>query len=61
MDRKDKFPWTVCHEAREYTEIAIAIETLAYHNKNYLNSVMCKDEERNKEVRLLLMEALKKL
>lgn len=61
MDRKDKFPWAVCKDPKEYIEIAIALETLAYHNKNYLDSVMCKDKERNEEVRLLLLEALKKM
>lgn len=60
MNRKDRFPWAVCNTAREYIEIAIALETLAYHNKNYLDSVMCKDKERNEEVRLLLLESLKK-
>lgn len=61
MDRKDKFPWAVCDKPEEYIEIALALETLAYHNKNYLDSVMCKDNERNEEVRLLLLEALKKM
>lgn len=61
MDRKDKFPRAVCDKPEEYIEIALALETLAYHNKNYLDSVMCKDKERNEEVRLLLLEALKKM
>lgn len=59
MDRKDKFPWAVCKDPKEYVEIALALEILAYHNKNYLDSVMCKDKERNEEIQLLLTEALK--
>lgn len=61
MDRKDKFPWAVCKEPKEYIEIALALETLAYHNKNYLDSVMINNKKRNEEVRLLLLEALKKM
>lgn len=61
MDMKDKFPWAVCKDPKEYIEIVLALETLAYHNKNYLDSVMIDNKKRNEEVRLLLLEALKKM
>lgn len=54
-------PWAACNSARAYVEVAMALETLAYHDKNYLDSVMRKDTERNAEVRLLLSEAIKKM
>ena len=54
-------PMAVCDTAKEYIEVALALETLAYYNKNYLDSMMCKDAKRNEEVRLLLLESLKKI
>lgn len=57
----NRYCWTVCKTAQEYIEIALALETLAYHNKNYLDSYMCNDTHLNEEIRLLLVEALKKI
>ena len=57
----DNFPMAVCRTAKEYIEVAFALETLAYHNKNYLASMMCNDVKDNEEIRLLLFEALKKI
>lgn len=57
----DNFPMAVCRTAKEYIEVAFALETLAYHNKNYLDSMMCNDVKENEEIRLLLFEALKKI
>lgn len=57
----NRYCWAVCKTAQEYIEIALALETLAYHNKNYLDSYMCNDAHLNEEIRLLLVEALKKI
>lgn len=57
----NRYCWTVCKTAKEYIEIALALETLAYHNKNYLDSYMCNDAHLSEEIRLLLIEALKKI
>lgn len=61
MNDFPNFPIAVCDTAKEYIEVALALETLAYHNKNYLDSMMCEDAKRNEEVRLLLLESLKKI
>lgn len=48
---------TYCKEQMDYVRIALAIETLAYHNKNYLwTGDNCKLSE---EIQSLLVEALK--
>lgn len=53
-----KKPELYCEEKMEYVRVALAIETLAYHNKNYLwTGDDCKISE---EVQSLLREALKK-
>lgn len=49
----------MCKTPEEYIQVAIAIETLAYHNKNYLDSCMCDDAKRNEEIRALLIQASK--
>lgn len=61
VDKFDKYCWATCKTAKEYIEIAIALETLAYHNKNYLNSYLVDDAHLNEEIRLLLLEAIKKI
>lgn len=49
---------TYCKGKDDYIGIALAIETLAYHNKNYLwTGDNCK---LNEEVRSLLLAALSK-
>lgn len=55
-----KFPECVCNSAEEYVQVALAIETLAYHNKNYLNSGIQDNARINLEVQSLLHEALNK-
>lgn len=59
--KSNKYCWTVCKTAEEYIEVALSLETLAYHNKNYLDSYMCDNAHLNEEIRLLLLEALKKI
>lgn len=59
--KNDRYCWATCKTAREYIEIAIALETLAYHNKNYLDSYMCDDAHLSEEIKLLLLEAIKKI
>ena len=61
VDEFNKYCWATCKTAREYIEISIALETLAYHNKNYLDSYMCDNAHLNEEIRLLLLEAIKKI
>lgn len=44
----------------DYVRVALAIETLAYHNKNYLDRVLATSNARiSKEVQSLLIDALK--
>ena len=50
----------VCKTPEEYIRVALAIETLAYHDKNYLNSCLAKSDARiSEEVQSLLIEALR--
>lgn len=44
----------------DYVEVALALEVLAYHNKNYLSGPMSDDCIRSEEMQLLLTEALKR-
>lgn len=44
----------------DYIRVALAIETLAYHDKNYLNSKLQDNAKISEEVQALLIEALKK-
>ena len=37
-----KQPETYCKNPMDYVRIALAIETLAYHDKNYLTSTLAK-------------------
>lgn len=55
-----KAPECFCKTAEEYVRVALAIETLAYHDKNYLDSCLAKSDERiSEEVQALLTEALR--
>lgn len=58
---KEKYPWATCKTAKEYIEVALALETLAYHNKNYLDSYFCDNCNLSEEMQLLLLEAIKKI
>lgn len=57
-----KTPECVCKTAEEYVRVALAIETLAYHDKNYLDSTLAKNDARiNEEVQACLNAALVKV
>ena len=50
----------VSNDPMDYVKVALALETLAYHNKNYLDSVMCCDAKRSVETQYLLKTAIEK-
>mgnify|MGYP000847879551 CR=1 FL=1 len=55
-----KAPECVCKTPEECIRVALAIETLAYHDKNYLDSCLAKSDVRiSEEVQSLLTEALR--
>lgn len=55
-----KKPECVCKTSEEYIRVALAIETLAYHDKNYLDGCLAKSDARiSEEVQALLTEALR--
>lgn len=55
-----KQPETYCKNPMDYVRIALAIETLAYHDKNYLTSILAKSNAAiSEEVQTLLVKALK--
>lgn len=57
-----KAPECVCNTAEEYIRVALAIETLAYHDKNYLDSSLAKSNARiSEEVQACLSAALLKM
>lgn len=58
---KEKYPLATCKTVKEYIEVALALETLAYHNKNYLDSYFCDNCNLSEEMQLLLLEAIKKI
>ena len=43
----------------DYVRVALAIETLAYHNKNYLSKNLSDDAKISEEIQALLIEAIK--
>ena len=43
----------------DYVRVALAIETLAYHNKNYLNRSISDNCKISEEIQALLIEAIK--
>lgn len=47
----------VCEDKKQYAEIALALEILAYHNKNYLCKGM-DDKTVSEEVQYLLKKAV---
>lgn len=61
MAFKEKYPQAICKTAKEYIEVALALETIAYHNKNYLDSYFCDNCNLSEEMQLLLLEAIKKI
>ena len=55
-----KYPECVCKTSAEYIRVALAIETLAYHDKNYLDSCLAKSDAKiSEEVQALLSAALR--
>jgi hypothetical protein len=42
----------------EYIKVALAIETLAYHNKNYLSPNLHDNSKISKEIQALLTKAI---
>lgn len=53
-------PDTYCHNREDYVRIALAIETLAYHDKNLLTHTLAvNDAARSRMIQELLMEYLK--
>lgn len=53
-------PDTYCHNREDYVRIALAIETLAYHDLNLLNHQLATDHAaRSRMIQELLMEYLK--
>ena len=61
MEKRKQFPDMVDRDPWEYVRVALAIETLAYHNKNYLDHIVCDDALRSQEIQALLIEALEKV
>ena len=45
--------------AMDYVRVALAIETLAYHDKNYLSKNMSDNARISEEIQALLTEAIK--
>lgn len=43
----------------DYVRIALAIETLAYHNKDYLSKNLQDNSKNSEEIQALLIEAIK--
>ena len=56
----DEYVWIVSNDPMDYVKVALALEMLAYHNKNYLDSVMCCDAKRSVEIQYLLKTAIEK-
>ena len=55
-----KYPECVCKTPAEYVRVALAIEALAYHDKNYLDGCLAKsDANISEEVQALLIAALR--
>lgn len=56
----DEYVGIVSNDPMDYVKIALSLEMLAYHNKNYLDSVMCCDAKRSVEIQYLLKTAIEK-
>ena len=54
-----KSPECVCKTSEEYIRVALALETLAYHDKNYLDSTFAKSNAAiSEEIQACLQKAL---
>ena len=62
MQNNTKFPFCeiVSEDPVDYIRVALAIETLAYYNKNYLDACIKDNCTISREIQSLLIEALKK-
>lgn len=62
MDNTEQktFPEMVDSDPWEYVRVALAIETIAYHNRNYFDYTLYSNKSRSQEIQALLTEALKK-
>lgn len=49
----------VCEDKMDYVKIALAIETLAYHNKDYLSPELHDNSVLSEEIQCLLRQAIK--
>ena len=53
-----KSPECVCKTSEEYIRVALALETLAYHDKNYLDSTFAKSNAAiSEEIQACLQKA----
>ena len=48
----------VTKEPMDYVEVALSLERLRYHNKNYLCSVLCDEVAFSEEIQWLLHNAI---
>ena len=57
-----KFPFCdfISDDPTDYIRVALAIETLAYYNKNYLDTSIKDNCTISREIQSLMIEALKK-
>lgn len=60
MWKRKRFPEMVDDDPWEYVRAALAIETLYYHDRNYLDHIVCNEKGRSEEIQSLLIEALEK-
>lgn len=60
MEKRKRFPEMVDNDPWEYVRVALAIETLYYHDRNYLDHIVCNEKLRSEEIQALLIEALEK-
>ena len=44
---------------KDFVEVALAIEVLAYHNMNYLDTLIANNKAVSEEIQYLLSQALK--
>lgn len=54
-----KFTEIYSSDPMDYVRVALAIETLSYYNKNYLDESIKDNSKASEEIQALLMAALK--
>lgn len=60
MEKRKHFPEMFDDDPWEYVRVAHAIVTLYYHNKNYLDHIVCNEKGMCEEIQALLIYALEK-